>query len=252
MNTYYTTEIARIIGIHPNTVRLYEQLNLVPRAERQKNGYRIFTDFHIEQFRLARAALKVEILQNGLRKKAMNIIKVSATGDFDKALSLTDEYLVQLQHEKDNAEEAIQIVRELLIGKCHSDDTFLKRKGVSEYLGITMDTLRNWELNGLLCVKRKENGYRVYSKEDIRRLRIIRALRCANYSLSSILRMLNALSVNPNVNIKHIIGMPEENEDIITACDKLLLSLREAIDNALFMQDTLKNMKKVFKINPPF
>lgn len=115
-----------------------------------------------------------------------------------------------------------------------------------------MDTLRNWELNGLLCVKRKENGYRVYSKEDIRRLRIIRALKCANYSLSSILRMLNALSVNPNVNIKHIIGMPEENEDIITAYDKLLLSLREARYNALFMQDTLKKMKKVFKINPPF
>ena len=26
MNTYQTTEVANIIGIHPNTVRLYEQL----------------------------------------------------------------------------------------------------------------------------------------------------------------------------------------------------------------------------------
>ena len=246
MNTYQTTEVARIIGVHPNTVRLYEQLHLIPLAKRQKNGYRIFTDFHIEQFRLARTALKVEILQNGLRKKAMNIIKVSATGNFDMAIKLTDEYLSQLEHEKHNAEQAIQIVNELLNGESSPNQVLLKRKEVSEFLGITMDTLRNWELNGLLYVKRKANGYRVYSNDDIKRLRIIKALRCANYSLSSILRMLNALSVNPDINIKSVIGMPEENEDIITACDKLLLSLNDASENARFMKATLINMKKSF------
>ena len=246
MNTYQTTEVARIIGVHPNTVRLYEQLHLIPLAKRLKNGYRIFTDFHIEQFRLARTALKVEILQNGLRKKAMNIIKVSATGNFDMAIKLTDEYLSQLEREKHNAEQAIQIVNELLNGESSPNQVLLKRKEVSEFLGITMDTLRNWELNGLLCVKRKANGYRVYSNDDIKRLRIIKALRCANYSLSSILRMLNALSVNPDINIKSVIGMPEENEDIITACDKLLLSLNDASENARFMKATLINMKKSF------
>nr|WP_268627494.1 hypothetical protein [Paenibacillus alvei] len=30
MNTYRTAEIARSIGIHPNTVRLYEELGLTP------------------------------------------------------------------------------------------------------------------------------------------------------------------------------------------------------------------------------
>ena len=244
MNTYKTTEIANIIGIHPNTVRLYEKLGFIPEARRKENGYRIFTDLHIEQFRLARAALKVEILQNGLRKKAMNIIKVSAAGNFDKALILTDEYLSQLEQEKNNAEEAIKIVEELLDGKSQSNGLLLKRREVSEYLGITMDTLRNWELNGLLRVKRKSNGYRVYTSDDIRRLRIIRALRCANYSLASILRMLNAVSVDPDIDIKDVIGRPEESEDIITACDKLLLSLHDAKENALFMKSTLENMKE--------
>ncbi len=246
MNTYQTTKVARIIGVHPNTVRLYEQLHLIPLAKRKENGYRIFTDFHIEQFRLARTALKVEILQNGLRKKAMNIIKVSATGNFDEAIKLTDEYLSRLQREKHNAEQAIQIVNELINEKSSPNQILLKRKEVSEFLGVTIDTLRNWELNNLLCVKRKANGYRVFSNDDIKRLRIIKALRCANYSLSSILRMLNALSVNPDINIKSVIGMPEENEDIITACDKLLLSLDDASENARFMKATLINMKKSF------
>ncbi|SKC69352.1 MerR family transcriptional regulator [Maledivibacter halophilus] len=251
MNTYQTTQIAKIIGIHPNTVRLYEKLGLIPKAKRQKNGYRIFTDFHVEQFRLARAALKVEILQNGLRKTAMNIIKISATGNFDKAIALTDKYLKQLKQEKSNAEEAIDIVKNLLSGKYNSNEFLLKRKEVSDYLNISMDTLRNWELNGLLTVKRKSNGYRVYTDEDLRRLKIIRALRCANYSLSAILRMLNALSNNPEIDIRNIIGMPEESDDIITAYDKLLLSLHDAKQNALFMKVTLINMKKMFQTNLP-
>ncbi|WP_353097662.1 MerR family transcriptional regulator [Tissierella praeacuta] len=252
MNTYQTAEIAKIIGIHPNTVRLYEQWKLIPEVKRQENGYRVFTDFHIEQFRLARAALKVEILQNGLRKKAMNIIKTSATGNFDKAIDLTDDYLNQLEQEKSNAEEAISIVKNLLSGKYNSNELLLKRKEVSDYLNISMDTLRNWELNGLLTVKRRVNGYRVYADEDLQRLKIIRVLRCANYSLSSILRMLNALSHNPDIDISNVIGMPEESEDIITACDKLLLSLYDAKQNAFFMRVTLINMKKIFLTNPPF
>lgn len=69
MNTYKTAEIAAIIGIHPNTVRLYEELQLIPKPERESNGCRVFTDFHIEQFRLARLAFQIEVLQNGLLKK---------------------------------------------------------------------------------------------------------------------------------------------------------------------------------------
>ncbi len=51
MNTYRTSEIAEIIGVHPNTVRLYEELGLIPKPGRLPNGYRVFTELHIEQFR---------------------------------------------------------------------------------------------------------------------------------------------------------------------------------------------------------
>ena len=81
MNTYKTIDIARIIGIHVNTVRLYEKFGLIPKPERLGNGYRVFTDLHIEQFRLARAALQVEVLQNGLRKQAVDIIKAIHCSD---------------------------------------------------------------------------------------------------------------------------------------------------------------------------
>ncbi len=106
-----------------------------------------------------------------------------------------------------------------------------------------MDTLRNWEMNGLFDVKRKQNGYRVYTDEDIKRLKIIRSLRCANYSLEAILRMLLQLSENPNIDIKKVLNTPQEDTDIITVCDKLIVSLTKAEHNAQEMILKLQNMK---------
>ena len=246
MNTYKTAEVAAIIGIHPNTVRLYEKLKLIPKPERRPNGYRVFTEFHIKQCKLIRLAFQVEILQNGLRKKIVQMIMVSATGDFDTAIALTKSYLEQIGREHRNAEEAIEIVKQILSGGIGENSSHLKRKNVSELLDISMDTLRNWEMNGLLTVKRKDNGYRVYTDEDIQRLKIIRALRCANYSLEAILRLLQQLSKNPDIDIRAALNTPKQTEDIISVCDKLIVSLSAAEKNAVAILDMLHDMKVQF------
>ena len=246
MNTYKTAEVAAIIGIHPNTVRLYEKLNLIPKPERLSNGYRVFTEFHIKQCKLIRLAFQIEVLQNGLRKKIVQMIMVSATGDFDTAITITEEYLKQIKQERQNAEEAIEIVKDILSSEVRESSTQLKRKDVSELLDISMDTLRNWEMNGLLTVKRKDNGYRVYTDEDIQRLKIIRSLRCANYSLQAILRLLQQLSKNPNTNIRIVLNTPKQTDDIISVCDRLIISLLAAEKNANALSSMLHDMKEKF------
>ncbi|PKM74011.1 MAG: MerR family transcriptional regulator [Firmicutes bacterium HGW-Firmicutes-16] len=248
METFKTAQVAEIIGIHPNTVRLYEELELIPKAERRSNGYRVFTALHIEQFELARMALKVEVLQNGLRKKAIDIIKTSARCDFDGAIGLAEEYLCSIKREQKNAEEAILIAeRHLAKENKETESLCLTRQEVADYLEITIDTLRNWEMNGLLTVKRRQNGYRVYTDEDVRRLKIIRSLRCANYSLSAILRLLSAVSGNPETDIRATIDTPEEDENIVSVCDRLITSLRDAEENARGMLAKLHRMKKLYK-----
>jgi DNA-binding transcriptional MerR regulator len=136
--------------------------------------------------------------------------------------------------------------------KNNESDMFLTRKQTAEYLNITIDTLRNWEMNGLLSIKRKENGYRVYTSSDIKKLKIIRTLRCANYSLASILRMINAISNSSKVDIKEVINTPDNNEDIVTACDKLLTSLNNAEKNANVILKQLRFMNNRFNANSPF
>lgn len=243
MTTYKTAEVAEIIGIHPNTVRLYEKLKLIPKPERLPNGYRVFTEFHIKQCQLVRIAFQVEVLQNGLRKKIVQMTKIAATGDFDAAILLINDYLKQIRQERANAEEAIEIVKQLLSGGLREYTQYLKRKEVSEALDISMDALRNWEMNGLLTVKRKDNGYRVYTSEDIQRLKIIRSLRCANYSLEAILRLLQQISKNPNADIRAALNTPKQSDEIISVCDRLIISLSSAEQNAYKILNMLQEMK---------
>ena len=205
MKKYRTSEVAKMMGIHPNTVRFYEKWGLITKPVREKNGYRVFTDLHICQIQIARLGFEIEILQNGLRKK---------------------------------------IVQDILHGEVHESQLSLKRKEVSEYLDISVDVLRNWEMNGLIAVKRMKNGYRVYTDADIRQLKIIRVLRCANYCLEAIRRMMRQLSKNPESDIREILDTPREDDDIITACDRLLLSLSKAKINAENIMTILKKMKE--------
>lgn len=243
-NTYSTSDVAKIIGIHPNTVRLYEELGLITRPERKVNGYRVFMDYHLIQFRIARLAFQVEVLQNGLRKQAAAIVKMCASGDIDKALLLTDNYLRQIAEEKQNAETSIQIAEQILSGHTLiSDDLLLTRKQTALYLHITIDTLRNWERNGLLEETEMQNGCRVYTSRDLERLIIIKSLRCANYSISAILRMLYTMSLNPKASIREVIDTPRPDDDILTACDHLLSSLEQARENGEQIITLLSDLK---------
>lgn len=244
MNTYKTSQVAAVVGIHPNTVRLYEQWGIIPKPERKPNGYRVFTDFHIDQIRLARTAFQIEILQSGLRKQIYQMVKLSAAGRFDQALALTEAYLSRLRQERVHAEDAVRTVKQILSGEVQENRASMKRKEVSAYLEVSMDALRNWEMNGLLTVKRKENGYRIYTDDDIKRLKVIRSLRCAGYSLEAILRMLQQLSQDPDADIKAALNTPRASDDIISACDQLILSLSAAEKNAVVLLQMLREMKR--------
>lgn len=245
-NTYRTNEIARRIGVHPNTVRFYEKVGFITPPERLKNGYRVFTELHLKQMELARLAMRAEVLQNGLRKKATQVIQLCAALDFDRAIQSAREYEAMLTRETENAKAAIASVEAILNGKHKPDGVSLKRREAAERLGVTLDTLRNWELNGLITVKRRENGYRVYDGPDLERLNIIRTLRCANYSLSAVLRLMNHLGKNEAVQVENILNTPSEQEDIVSVCDRLILSLESTRKDAAEMLSLLETIKENF------
>ena len=120
---------------------------------------------------------------------------------------------------------------------------------IAKRFNIHPNTVRFYEeIEFLPKIPRKENGYRVYNDDDIKKLKIISSLRCANYSLSAILRLLKQLDENKKINIQEVLNTPQKNEDIVSVCDKLLFSLKNAKSDCIKM---MKQIEKMKKINPP-
>jgi DNA-binding transcriptional MerR regulator len=243
VHVYRTATVAKIIGIHPNTVRLYESLGFIQKPNRQENGYRIYTDAHIAQIRLVRTGFQIEILQSGLRKKIIRILLLSGSGLINEAINLTGEYINQIIQEKNKAEQAIRIVRQLVSETDQNESLYFSRRQAAKALQVSEDTLRNWERNGLLAERKKHRGYCIYTESDIKRLKIIRVLRCANYSHKAIFNMVRRLSYFPDENIRDLLDTPDPNDEIISVCDKLITSLQTAEENARSMLGQLHTIR---------
>lgn len=244
MKTYKTSQIAELIGVHPNTIRFYEEMKLLPVIPRNASGYRIFTDRHLEQLRLLRTAFRAEIISDRLRYEVYEIVKTAAEDDILGAYQGTERYLEHIREEMAKAEEAIRITQDIIEDTKDPDESlvFTGRTEVAKLLGITKDVLRDWERNGLIRVPRNSGGCRKYRLKEINRLKIIRTLRNAHYSMMSILRMLNRLDQGDR-NIREVIDTPGEEEDIVCAADRYITALNLAEKDALIMLDMLRSMR---------
>ena len=72
-----TSDLARSIGVHVNTIRLLEDQGFLPDVPRGENGYRQYTVLHMEQARLARLALQWPYI---VTEKAMLVDLVKSAG----------------------------------------------------------------------------------------------------------------------------------------------------------------------------
>lgn len=243
--TYKTSQVAKLIGVHPNTIRFYEEMGLLPVIPRMNNGYRVFNDSHLEQLRLLRTAFRSEIISSSLRQEAFEIVKTAAAGGISEAYGRTKLYLEHLKIERAGAEEAIGITLEILanpLGHDHNTE-LIGRNKTAEILGVSIDVLRDWERNGLISVPRNPKGFRQYGLKEMNRLKIIRTLRNAHYSMMAILRMLNRLD-NGETNLWEAINTPGEDEDIVCAADRYITALSMAENDAFEMLDILRRLEE--------
>ncbi|HEX3076701.1 MAG TPA: MerR family transcriptional regulator [Lachnospiraceae bacterium] len=242
--SYRTSQIAKLIGVHPNTIRFYEEMGLLPRIPRTENGYRVFDDRHLTQLRLLRTAFRAEIISSRLRQEVFEIVKTAALNDIDEAYISAKQYSEHLKEEKAKAEEAIRIATAILEKGITLDKEILLngRKETARILGITTDVLRDWERNGLIQVPQTTKGRKIYGQKELDRLKIIRVLRNAHYSMMSILRMLNRLDEGDR-NIRRIIDTPAEDEDIVCATDRYITALTMAEGDAKEMLHILDGMR---------
>lgn len=239
-----TAKIAKAVGCHPNTVRLYEKWGLISPAPRSRSGYRLYSAVHLFQMRLARTALHGAYPGRAIRRSAYAVIQKTAGGDLGGALELAYNHLATVRSERSYAGAAVQLLERWAKG-VPADPLRrpLRIREAAHLLGLTPDTLRSWERNGLIDVPRDPgNRYRLYGGEEIGRLRVIRMLRQAGYSPGAILRMLLSLDQGEAIDLAEALDTPQPGEDVYSAADHWLSSLEEHERRAKEMIAMLEEM----------
>jgi DNA-binding transcriptional MerR regulator len=242
-NTYKTSQIAALCRVHPNTVRLYEELGYIPPVPRAVNGYRMYRELHLEHVRLVRTALKSTWLGGVIRKKALSVVLLSAAGSYEESMREALEHLNLVREERGKAEIATRLLEVwALDGDDHAvSGTCLKSNEAAAQLDVTYDMLRSWERNGLVTVPRDpENGYRIFGIDELRRLYVIRALRKARFSLMSIYNMFRHYDRGLREGLIGILDeLPPDEEDIIFNTNQWLTKIKDIEEYSCELIDRL-------------
>lgn len=238
----HTAEVAAAAGVHPNTVRLYEEWGYLPPIPRSRSGYRQFTEAHVAQMKLARLALQWPY--PGGKEPVAELVRRAAEGDFGRALELAYGYLANVRAELVRAEAAAAFLEEWAAGQVMDRvEAPLTIGEAAARLDVTRDMLRNWDRNGLLEVPRDpENGYRQYGSRELGRARVIRMLRQAGYSVMAILRMLLAFDAGREGNLAAALDTPRPDEEVVNVADRWLSTLADEEQRALDLIQQLAAM----------
>jgi DNA-binding transcriptional MerR regulator len=229
MTCLRTSVLAKAVGIHPNTVRRYVDRGLLPPVERSPSGYRRFTQRHLDCLRLAHQVYFGPFPGTALRQSGQRILQVAVGGDLGGARELACRHLALVQAERAQADLAADLLERWAFGPA-GDATIepLRIGQVARLLGVSIDIVRSWDRNGLIDVPRDPaNGYRRYGAQEISRLRVIRMLSRAGYSLSAILRMLIQLDHGETTDLRAALDTPRPDEDVYTASDRWISTLAD-------------------------
>jgi DNA-binding transcriptional MerR regulator len=246
--------MAKAVGVHPNTVRLYEQEGLIPPVPRSPSGYRQYTPYHLDCMRLARLVMSGPWTGRAIRRSGVQVALTAAQWKPAGAYELARQHLAVVHAEQAQAEAAAHVL-ERWAGRVPtaSDErgSVLRIGDAARRLGTTIDALRNWERNGLVDVPRQpDNGYRLYGPAELDRLRVVRLLLQAGYSMMSVLRILTYLDQDHTADVRQVLDTPRPDEEVLSAADRWLSALADQEKNALAILEMAGEINKTYPPGP--
>lgn len=189
---YTTVQVARLAHVHPNTVRLYEAWGYMSPVPRRPNGYRQFSDRHVDELIFARMALPGPYPADGSQLRAM--VAAYVQQDYAQALALVNAYKTAVAEEKRQADEALRILDRWHQNQLGNGGLLNgSRRTMADRCRITPETLRTWERNGLLTPHRTPSGRIRYTEQNLEQILVIRLLRKCGFSIASLLRVFGIL-----------------------------------------------------------
>ena len=234
---YSTGEIAKILQIHSNTIRWYDDAGLISPAHRTKSGYRRFDKYHLLQLRILRVIFGGKYSNKNIRNFAFTVLTALRESGESDAICKANEYRDYLKKEYSSARKAVAVLCKWMKGGYNSlsAGVVYSRKEAAACVGITVEVLRNWERNGLIVAHRTgKKNERVYGEPEIIRMRLIYMLRQNNYSIAAIHSSLTLYDKGDVKGAAKALNSPTEDPERIysSACDHWLEVLEKLLTDA--------------------
>ena len=239
---YYIKEISAKTGVKAGTIRFYEKLGFLEPVARMSNQYRIFNEHHVYQIRVCSLVFG-GFVNKHLRKISMDIIFAARDWDLEAYDRASWNYLQAVEQDITRTQKAVSIVTKQ-IEQDEKDEREYSKKEVAQLLGVTPETIRNWERNGLLA-RKQAYSRQLYRLDEIRRMYMIRFLLDTGYSCMAILRFLTAYDAELNQKATGFLLGTVEDKELQSRTDQYLKSLTKARTQADTLCHLLVDMQKL-------
>ncbi|WP_317969871.1 MerR family transcriptional regulator [Paenibacillus sp. CCS19] len=192
MNDRYTPiQIAELLLISTTTLRRYEEQGLIPDVPRSASNRRSYSAVHLQAFATIRALLRAYDIP-----VAYEVMRKINNEEISDALWLVNEQQAETQAEKKRVEEMLGMLRDTnwaVFEGIKADDRMTIGEA-ARMARVNASAIRHWEQEGLLASQRnEENGYRVFTLAELRKIVLISSLRKTVYYIDNIKQLLQEL-----------------------------------------------------------
>jgi DNA-binding transcriptional MerR regulator len=205
---YTPAQIANQLNVSTTTLRRYEEQNLIPDVPRTPSNHRYYLPIHFQAFITIRALLKGYEIP--VVYEAMRNIK---TGDMKQALWLINNQQYKIEAEKKRVDEILLMIKSTDFPK-YKNVTVTDKMSigeVAEMAGVNTSSIRHWEKEGLIHSDRnKENGYRVFTIHELRKILVISSLRKTIYYIEHMKKLLDNLDTKNYTQLEQSFQLAKE------------------------------------------
>lgn len=178
-------DLAREHGLSTQAVRNYEELGVLPAAERTESGYRVYTPHHAASLRAFLA-----LVQAHGYAVAGEVMRAVHRGDLGAAFEALDASHAQLAQDRVTL-RAVRAAAAYLREPAEGARGDFSIGDLAARLGVSRATLRGWERAGILGPARERGtGHRTYDAAQVRDAAFARMLRRGGYGLAEIATVL--------------------------------------------------------------
>lgn len=200
-----TIDLARMAECSVQKVRNWEALGFLPLAKRGANGYRYYTDQHIEAFRVGHTLGFSWVT-------TMEIMRAVHRGNLSSALATIDAQQAQLHAQREHINATLAALRVVTAASARKRLSDIHEPitigAAAKQVGVRVSAVRFWEQQSLLQPTRdKYSRYRRYAASDVRQLQVVAMLRKADYSFDAIRAVLDELASG---NAEQVIAAAQE------------------------------------------